>query len=60
MDLLCNSNIVKFLLKPDGGKDRRPNSVVLVVGSASIASGWVVVTFDRKYCLGPAEISYCV
>ena len=40
MDLLFNSNIVKFLLKTNGGRDRRPNSVVLVVGSASIVGEW--------------------
>ena len=38
-------------------RDRRPNIVVLVVWSAVIVGGWMVVAFDRKSYLGPAEIS---
>ena len=60
MDLLCISNIVKFLLKVDRGRDRKPNSVVLMVGSAPNVGLWVVVTWGKKSCLGPAEISSCV
>ena len=36
------------------------DSVVSVVGRAPIIGGWVLVTYGRKSCLEPAEISSCV
>ena len=38
-----NSDVVNYLLKITGGRDRRTDFVIFVVLSALIASGWVVV-----------------
>ena len=57
MDLVFNFDIVKLLLKTNAGRDRRPNFVIFVVWSALIAGRWVVVAWNRKSCLRPAEIS---
>ena len=52
------SDIVKLLLKTNGGRDRRP--IFCVVWSALIVGGWVVVVCTRKSCLGLAEITSSV
>ena len=63
MNLLFNSDVVNLLLKRNGGRDRRPNFVIVVFitifvdWSALIVKGWVVVAWGRKFCLRPAEIS---
>ena len=63
MDLLSNSDVVIVLLKTNGERDRRPNFVILfffLVSRALIFSGWVMVVWRRKSCLGPDEISFFV
>ena len=44
-------------LKNQWGRDRSSNFIIYVVCSALIASGWVVVAWSKKSCLGPAEIA---
>ena len=54
-DYLFNVDIVNFLLKNNGGRNRRPNFVIFVVRSALKVAGWVVVAWGRKSFVGPAE-----
>ena len=42
MDLLLISDAVNLMLKTNRGRDRRPNFVMFLNWSASIAGGWVV------------------
>ena len=39
--LLFNSDVVNFLLKTNGGRDRKPNFVLFLGWSALIVGGWV-------------------
>ena len=60
MDLLFNSDIVKLLLKINGGegeRNRMSNFVIFVLCSALIVGCWLVVASKRMSCLEPAEIS---
>ena len=41
-------------------RDRKPNFVIVIIWSALIAGGWVVVACSRKSCLGPAEFVFFV
>ena len=43
-------------LKNHWGRSRKSNVIVFVVWSALITGRWVVVTWSKKACLGPAEI----
>ena len=58
MNLLFNSDIVSLLLKTNGGRDK--TKIFFIVWSASIVGGWVRVLWSRKFCLGPAEITFFV
>ena len=42
------------------GRERRPNFVIFVVGSALIVGGWVMVAWSKKSSLGPTEIASSV
>ena len=48
VNLLFDSDMVNLLLKTSGGRDRRPNFVILVVWSAFIVGGWVAVARGRS------------
>ena len=47
-DCLFNVDIVNFLLKNNGGRDRRPNFVIFVVRSALKVAGWVVLAWAES------------
>ena len=51
--LFFNSDIVDFLFKTNGERDRS-NSVIFEVWSALIVGGWVVIVKSRKPYLEPA------
>ena len=48
MILVFDFDIVNLLLKTNGGRDGRPSFVILVVWSALIFDGLVVVAWSRK------------
>ena len=55
MNLIFNSDIMKLLLKTNGGRDRRSNFVIFVVWSVLIVGRWVVVAWGINSYLGLAE-----
>ena len=55
MNYFFDADIENLLLKNNGVRGRRPNFAIFVVWDALIVGGWVLVTYDRKYYLGPAE-----
>ena len=60
MNLLFDSDIVNLLLKTSRVRNRRPSFVIFVIWSALTVSGWVVVTWDRRTCLGLVKRFPCV
>ena len=64
INLLFNSDIINYLLKTNGGKDKRPNLIFVfcccffVVWSALGVAGMMVVAWSRKSYLRPGEIAY--
>ena len=60
-NLLFNVDIVSLLLKNNGGgRDRRPQFLILLLWNTLIIGELVIVAWDTKSYLGPAEISFFV
>ena len=55
MNYFFDADIENLLLKSNGVRERRPNFAIFLVWDALIVGGWVLVTYGRKYYLGPAE-----
>ena len=60
--MLFNSDIVNYLLKTNGGRDKRPDLFLFffcffVIWSALSVAGSMVVAWSRKSYLGPGEIT---
>ena len=55
MNYFFDADIENLLLKSNGVRERRPNFAIFLVWDALIVRGWVLVTYGRKYYLGPAE-----
>ena len=51
------SILTLWSLKNHWGKGRRPKIFIFVVWSVLIADKWVMVTWCRKFSLGPSEIA---